>query len=50
MAVRIDDVLDYLEEHPIRRCNGSVESVLEMLLEAYSNHNLRDNREIKELF
>jgi len=49
MSVHINEVLDYLEEHPIRCAKGEVTTVLEMLHDVYCEHNIH-NEEINAMY
>lgn len=50
MSVHIQEVLDYLDAHPIGGFEGNVESLLEMLHDAYIAHNSIDSEEIHAIF
>lgn len=50
MSIHIHDVLDYLDEHPVSCHNGSVQSILELIHEAYIANNTIDSTKIRELF
>lgn len=50
MAIHMRDILDYLNEHPILCYNGSVNSLMEMLYEAYISCNHGNSEEINALF
>lgn len=50
MSIHIDEVLDYLDAHPISGHNGDVESLLEMLHDAYCSYNSIDSDAIRGLF
>lgn len=50
MSIHIHDVLDYMDEHPVCCHNGSVDSVLEMIHEAYIANNSIDSQRIRSLF
>lgn len=50
MSIHIDEVLDYLDVHPIGGYGGGVESVLEMLHDIYCSYNSVDSDEIRGLF
>ena len=49
MAVRIDQVLDYLNTHPICYFAEGMDSLLEMLYTVYTIHNNIDSEEIQKL-
>ena len=50
MAVRMNDVLDYLEEQRIVQKAENMESLMEMLHYAYTQYNIVDSEEIRVLF
>lgn len=50
MSIHINEVLDYLDAHPIRAYQGGVDSLMEMLHEVYTMHNSIDSEEIRNMF
>lgn len=50
MSIHINQVLDYLDNHPVCQYADNVESLLEMLHEVYTMHNSIDSEEIREKF
>ena len=50
MAIHINQVLDYLDTHPICREADSVESLLEMIYQIYAEYNCFENEEIREKY
>lgn len=49
MAVYINDVLDYLDEHPIGCYDGNFDSFMRMLYDAYTAHSFVDSEEVRVL-
>ena len=49
MAVKIDQVLEYLDHHPICYYADNVDSLLEMLYEIYARHNAINSEELGAL-
>ena len=50
MPIHVNQVLDYLDTHPICREADSVESLLGMLHDIYASHNHFNSGEIREKF
>lgn len=50
MAIHINEILDYLDDHPVCCHNGGVESLMEMLHDAYIAHNSIDSEKIRSCF
>ena len=50
MSVHINEVLSYLDAHPIHSVEVGVESLLEMLHEVYTMYNSIDSEERRALF
>lgn len=50
MSIHIQQVLDYLDDHPICARADSVNSLLEMLHEIYAMHNCLENEDIRKWF
>lgn len=50
MSIHIDEVLDYLDTHPIGCHEGSVKSLMEMLHEVYTMYNSIDSEELRGKF
>ena len=50
MSIHIHEVLDFLDEHPICCHDGSVDSILKMIHEAYIVNNSIDSQTIRALF
>ena len=49
MAVRIDQVLEYLDHHPVCYYADNVESLLGMLSDIYTRHNVISSAELDSL-
>lgn len=49
MSIHINEVLDYLDAHPIRYYNGRIQSLMEMLYDVYAEYNCVESQEIQEL-
>ena len=49
MSVHIDEVLEYLDAHPIGCYSGGVKSLMEMLYEVYCEYNDVNSDEIRDL-
>ena len=49
MSIHINEILDYLDEHPIGCYEGGVKSLMEMLHDVYIEHNSVDSEEIHRL-
>lgn len=47
MSIHIQDIYNYLDEHPIYAYNGSVTSMLGMIHDAYTMYNEIDSEEVK---
>lgn len=50
MSIHINEVMDYLDAHPIGCYEGSVKSLMEMLHDVYVAYNSVDNEELRRLF
>lgn len=50
MAIHIDEVLDYLDVHPIGLHEGGMISLMEMLHDVYMEYNTIDSEELHNLF
>lgn len=50
MSIHIDEILNYLDSHPICCYNGNTQSLMEMLHDAYVEYNYTDSEEIRGLF
>ena len=50
MSVRIDEVLDYLDEHLICSKAETMPSLMKMLHDAYIEHNSIDSETLRSLF
>lgn len=48
MSIRIGDVLDYLDVHPVNQCDDAF-SALELVFHAYSLYNAMDNEVLQKL-
>ena len=49
MSIHNNEILDYLDEHPIGCYEGGVKSLMEMLHDVYIEHNSVDSEEIHRL-
>ena len=49
MAVRIDQLIEYLDSHPICYYADNVESLLGMLYDIYTKHNGINSNELRKL-
>jgi len=49
MSVHINEVLDYLDIHPICCHNGTIYSLMDILLDVYKMHNRIDSQELRQL-
>lgn len=50
MSIHINEVLDYLDAHPVCQQTDSMESLLEMLHDIYAMHNTFDSEAIRRKF
>ena len=50
MSVHYNDVLDYLDEHPIYYYEGSIKSLLELVHEFYTMYNSIDSEALRARF
>lgn len=50
MAIHINEVLDYLDAHPIHCYNGKIQSLMEMIYDVYAEYNYVESEEIQGLF
>ena len=50
MSIHINEVLDYLDDHPIGGHEGGIESLIEMLHDIYVEYNTIDSDEMHRLF
>ena len=50
MSIHINELMDYLEAHPILCYDGSSQSLMEMLHDAYATYNFTDSAEIRGKF
>ena len=50
MSINIEQVMDYLDTHPVSRYEGDFQSLLEMIHYIFATCNPVDSREIQEKF
>lgn len=50
MSIHINDIVELLEQNPIHSYNGNIQSLLRLLYSAYSEYNVTNSPEARELF
>lgn len=50
MSIHVNEVLDYLDTHPVCQYAQGMDSLMEMLHEVYTMHNSIDSEKMRSLF